>query len=98
MAAKTLTVKEAAQQIGTTPRTLRIFLRHEAKQAGGTVGEDTPGKGGRYVLEQRQMKALEQRFVSWLEAKAPKASEVEEVETDEVEAEVAESDLSIELD
>jgi hypothetical protein len=97
MAAKTLTVKEAAQQIGTDARTLRKFLRHEVTQAGGKVGEDTPGKGGRYSLEARQMKGLTARFQEWAEAKQHPAPEVEE-QTEPGDSNEGAPELEVELD
>lgn len=62
---KTLTVKEVADQLDTDPRTLRKFLRKEVRDAGGKVGEDTPGKGGRYALEAKQVTQLRKRFAAW---------------------------------
>lgn len=89
MATKTLTVKEVAEKFGTDGRTLRKFLRHEVKQAGGTIGEDTPGKGRRYSLEAKEVTAMRKRFNAW---NAPKAVEAE---VDEVEAEAS---IEVELD
>ena len=86
MATKTLTVKEVAEMIGTDGRTLRKFLRHEVTEAGGKVGEDTPGKGGRYSLESTKVKQLQKRFDAWNEARRSKP-EVESDESDELEVE-----------
>lgn len=88
MATKTLTVKEVAVQLDTDPRTLRKFLRHQVTEAGGKVGEDTPGKGGRYSLEASKMKSLSKDFAAWNEARRKPEVESDEETTDEVELEV----------
>jgi len=93
MAAKTLTVKEVAAQLGTDGRTLRKFLRHEVKEAGGKVGEDTPGKGGRYSLEAGKVKALGKRFEAWAASKVQPESEIEENPGTEVEETEVPEDL-----
>lgn len=48
-------------------RTLRKFLRDEAVEAGGKVGTDTPGKGGRYQIDmnKRELNAMIKRFKAW---------------------------------
>lgn len=48
-------------------RTLRKFLRDEAVQAGGKVGTDTPGKGGRYSIDmnKRELTSMIKRFKAW---------------------------------
>lgn len=48
-------------------RTLRKFLRDEAVEAGGKVGTDTPGKGGRYQIDltKPQLRAMTKRFAAW---------------------------------
>ena len=81
----TMTTKEAAEKLGTEPRTLRKFLRSETVEAGGTVGEDTPGKGGRYSLEAKEFRSLQKRFTAWSEAHTRSA---DEEETESVEDEV----------
>jgi hypothetical protein len=80
--ANTLTVKEIAEKIGTDGRTLRKFLRFEAEEKGGKVGEDTPGKGGRYQIEAKQVAGLTKRFVAWQEAHTRSADENEEAEVE----------------
>ena len=94
--AATLTVKEVAEQLGTDGRTLRKFLRHEATEAGGTIGEDTPGKGGRYSLEARSVKGLQKRFDLWSAARKTSATETES-DTEEVsEEEMTDEALEVE--
>jgi hypothetical protein len=80
--ASTLTVKEIAEKIGTDGRTLRKFLRHEAAEKGGVVGEDTPGKGGRYSIEANKVAGLTKRFATWQEAHTRSADENEETEVE----------------
>lgn len=58
----TLSVKDIAEEIGTTGRLLRKFLRAEAVEAGGTVGEDTPGKGRRYSFTRDEADELKERY------------------------------------
>lgn len=84
--AATLTVKEVAEQLGTDPRTLRKFLRSEVKEAGGQIGEDTPGKGGRYSIESRSVKGLAKRFGAWTEAHT-RTTDEEPAEVEQTEAE-----------
>jgi hypothetical protein len=61
-------------------RTLRKFLRDRAVEAGGAVGIDTPGKGGRYALDftKPQLRKLIKDFGAWQvaqeEAKAARAA------------------------
>lgn len=61
-------------------REVRKFLRADTVAAGGTVGIDTPGKGGRYTLELKapEVKAMAKRFAAWqvaeAEAKAARAA------------------------
>jgi hypothetical protein len=79
----TLTTKEAAEKLGTEPRTLRKFLRSETVENGGTVGEDTPGKGGRYSLEAKEFRSLKKRFDAWSEKRVRSADEAEEIESED---------------
>jgi hypothetical protein len=72
---KVLTAKEVAQALDTDPRTLRKFLRADAK-ANGT---ETPGKGSRYAIEAKQVRSLKTRFNRWIDAKTPKTEEAPEV-------------------
>lgn len=48
-------------------REVRKFLRADTVAKGGTVGVDTPGKGGRYSLELKaaEVKAMAKRFTAW---------------------------------
>lgn len=84
--ATTLTVKEVAEKLGTEARTLRKFLRQEVTDAGGKIGEDTPGKGGRYQLEARSFASLQKRFKAWSEAHTRTAEDETSEEEVEIEA------------
>ena len=85
--AKTLTVKEVCEKIGCEPRQFRKFLRKEVTEAGGTVGEDTPGKGGRYSFEAREVNKLQRRFEAWNEARRSSPEEEQQEEAEVTEAE-----------
>lgn len=77
MAAKTLTPKEIAQKFATDPKTLRKFLRKDAKNN----GTENPGKGARWAIPATSLKSLQKRFDAW---NATKHTEKEEtVETPE---------------
>lgn len=55
----TTTAKELAEKLGTDPKTVRRFLR-------SVLPEDArPGRGGRYALDAKAIKALEERFTTW---------------------------------
>lgn len=92
--ANTLSAKEVATKLETDARTLRKFLRSDAKSKGGKVGEDTPGKGGRYSFTAAEVKSLRKKFSAWEKAnaarKAEKETDEDEVEVSEVEGEVEE--------
>lgn len=62
------TTTEVAEKFGTTPRTLRKFLRSDARAAG--QGDTLPGKGSRYAIEGKALKALQGRFNKWQAAEA----------------------------
>jgi predicted transcriptional regulator len=67
-----ITASELASEIGCTPREVRKFLRSDAKARNAA----TPGKGARYAIEKREVRALVKRFATWDEAR--KADKVEE--------------------
>jgi predicted transcriptional regulator len=70
-----ITTTELATELGTDSRTLRKFLRADAKERGVA----TPGKGQRYAIEKREVRALAKRFATWDEArKAPETDEAPE--------------------
>ena len=77
--ATTYTTAEVAAKLDTTPRTLRKFLRADAKAQGTT--EALPGKGSRYSITGREVAPLKKRFTAWeaAQAEAKAAPEVDEV-------------------
>jgi deoxyribodipyrimidine photolyase-like uncharacterized protein len=75
-----LNTKQVAAACGTDPKTLRRFLRAVVRKRGGTVGEDTPGQGGRYSFDEDEVPSIKEGFEAWLAAKAEKATAVEEAE------------------
>lgn len=85
------TTAEVAEKFGTTPRTLRKFLRSDARSNG--TADSLPGKGSRYAIEGKQLAPLKKRFTAWqvqqaeeraarAQAAADEAREVDEA-TDE---------------
>lgn len=70
-----ITTADLAADLGTTPREVRKFLRSEqGKNA-------TVGKGARWSIEKREVRALKSRFAKWEAAKAVEATETPD-ETD----------------
>lgn len=67
----TITPKEFAQKVQSDPRTVRKFFRSL-----DTV--ESPGKGGRYAIEAKQVKSLTTKFNAWNQARAEKAAEATE--------------------
>lgn len=59
----TLTTTELAAELDTTTRTLRKFLRDDAKGV---------GKGSRYAIEKREVRSLAKRFAAWIDAREAK--------------------------
>jgi predicted transcriptional regulator len=62
------TTAEVAEKFATTPRTLRKFLRADARANGNA--DALPGKGSRYALEGKDLQPLKKRFAKWTEAEA----------------------------
>jgi hypothetical protein len=52
----TINVKELSEQLDTTPRMARKFLRAT------TPLEEHPGKGGRWEIRQAQVRGLKKKF------------------------------------
>lgn len=65
----TLSAKEVAARFETDGRTLRKFLRADARSNDAT--DALPGKGGRYAIEAKELRSLRRRFDAWVAAKAP---------------------------
>lgn len=84
------TTAEVAEKFDTNPRTLRKFLRSDAKNR--DAADTLPGKGARYMIEGKDIKSLQSRFKKWTaaeaEARAARAAEKAleaQVESEEVE-------------
>lgn len=54
-----ITTTELATELDTTPRTIRKFLRSPES------GIASVGKGARYSIERRDIRALRSRFAKW---------------------------------
>ena len=88
MTATTITPAQLADELNTDPRTLRKFLRANAR----SNGVETPGKGSRWALDgsKRSIASYAKKFAAWdearkaaLEAKTDNEdNEVTEVESD----------------
>jgi hypothetical protein len=60
-----VTVKHVAEVIGTDAKSLRRFMRSHVTRIGGTVGVDTPGRGGRYAIDESEIDAIAEAFNAW---------------------------------
>jgi predicted transcriptional regulator len=83
------TTAEVAEKFETTPRTLRKFLRADARANGNA--DNLPGKGSRYSLEGKDLAPMRKRFKAWTaaeaEARAARAAKAAEEATAEVDTE-----------
>lgn len=70
----TLSAKELAARLETDPRTLRKFLRANAR----SHGAQTPGKGSRWSIEAREVRSLKKAFLAWDAARTVAASAEDE--------------------
>lgn len=86
------TTAEVAAKFETTPRTLRKFLRADAKAQEAT--DTLPGKGSRYAIEGKALQGMKKRFNTWkaaeAQAKADRAEKAAQAAKVEVEVEVEE--------
>lgn len=88
MTATTLTTAQLADEIGTTPKTLRKFLRADARSH--DAGDTLPGKGSRYAIDRKAVKGLKTRYAKWdaaekaaRAARAQLAADAAQVEADD---------------
>lgn len=85
--ATTLTTQELADEVGVHPRTLRKFLRADARERG--TADSLPGKGSRYAIDRKQVPGLKKRFTKWqaaeAEARAQRAQKAAEEAASQVE-------------
>jgi len=91
--AKTLTPKEIALDWGISPKTLRKFLRTEAK----AKSVETPGKGGRWAIPAGSLKSMRKRFDAWNAAKDASKEDATETPEPDVEVETLEPDADAEV-
>lgn len=73
------TTAQVAEKLDTTPRTLRKFLRADAKANEAA----TPGKGSRYAIEGKELASLKKRFATWTAAQVKVEVEAPEVANDD---------------
>jgi len=60
-----LSAKDVAIQLDVDAKTFRRFVRAYVKRLGGTIGADTPGRGGRYAFDESEMDAIRDAFIAW---------------------------------
>lgn len=60
-----LSAKDVAQALDVDAKTFRRFVRSYVKSNGGTIGDDTPGRGGRYAFAEDEMQAIRDAFGAW---------------------------------
>lgn len=79
----TMTATALAQELDTTAREVRKFLRSV------TPKDDQPGKGSQWAIEKRALRTLRKQYREWDEARQEKAQEAapEEKPLDEAPAE-----------
>lgn len=65
------TTAQVAEKLDTTPRTLRKFLRSDARDR--NAADSLPGKGSRYAIEGKDIAPLKKRFATWQVAQAAAA-------------------------
>lgn len=61
----TITATELALDFDASPRLIRKFLRDDA----AARDIPTPGKGARYAIEKREVKAMRTRFNAWFDSR-----------------------------
>ena len=62
------TTAQVAEKFDTNARTLRKFLRADAKAQG--TADALPGKGSRYAIEGKALAPMKKRFAAWQVAQA----------------------------
>jgi hypothetical protein len=78
------TTAEVASKFSTTPRTLRKFLRSDARDR--NIADTLPGKGSRYAIEGKTLKAMQGRFTKWQAAEAKARAERAQADADAAQA------------
>lgn len=67
------TTTEVAEKFDTNTRTLRKFLRADAKANG--AADTLPGKGSRYAIEGKALASMKKRFTAWQAEQAQERKE-----------------------
>lgn len=67
---ETLTTREVAEALGTTPRELRVFLR-------ASKDYEACGAGSRYVFVAADLPTMKNRYMTWTKERAAKAAEAD---------------------
>lgn len=60
-----MSASAVAEHIGVSPKAFRRFVREYVKGKGGRVGQDTPGRGGRYAFERDSIDAIAAAYEAW---------------------------------
>jgi hypothetical protein len=63
--ANALSAKDVALALDVDAKTFRRFVRSYVKRIGGVIGEDTPGRGGRYAFDESELPAIRDAFSAW---------------------------------
>ena len=82
------TTAEVAEKFETNARTLRKFLRADARA--NDAADSLPGKGSRYVIEGKQLAGMKKRFAAWQVKQAEERKERAEKAVEVAEEKVAE--------
>ena len=70
----TINIAELATELDTDARTARKFLRSV------TPADEQPGKGGRWMIEKREVRSLKSKFAKFTaDSQAPTATNDDEV-------------------
>jgi len=72
----TITATALAEELNTTGREVRKFLRSI------TPKDDQPGKGSTWAIEKKDIRSLRSKYTKWVADRTP-APEVAEVEVEE---------------
>ncbi|ORI17040.1 hypothetical protein [Rhodococcus sp. 1168] len=67
---ETLTTREVAEAMGTTPRELRVFLR-------ASKDYEACGAGARYTFVAGDLAGMKAKFMTWTKERAAKAAEAD---------------------
>lgn len=67
---ETLTTREIAEALGTTPRELRVFLR-------ASKDYEACGAGSRCVFVAADLTQMKTRYMTWTKERAAKAAEAD---------------------